>query len=88
MVELSDEIANEYDFYKKHFKGGRRKVLKFDYHVFTYINGILQQNEEYPFTENDQIEIKYHVENCGEYSTRFSAQIYLFYNSSRFWHDF
>lgn len=67
MAEQNDDVQNEVDYYNKAFKGGRRKVLKFNYHVFTYINGILQQNDSYPFTENDQIEIRYHVENCGEY---------------------
>ena len=64
MAEKSEEIQNEYDYYEKFYKG-KRKVLKFDYHVFVYVNGVLQKNETYPYQEGDQVEIRYHIEELG-----------------------
>ena len=62
MAELKpgQEEGDVFDYYENHWKGGRRMVLKYEYHVFVYINGILQQSSNYNLSETDQIEVFYH----------------------------
>ena len=65
MVEQTEDIKDEMDYYEKAWKGGRRKVLKYSYSVYVYINGVLQTNSKYNLLPQDQVEVKYHIEDEG-----------------------
>lgn len=66
MVDISDEIKDEFDYYDKAWRGGRRKVLKFEYNCFVYVNGVLQMNQELNLRESDLIEVQYHFSESGK----------------------
>lgn len=66
LVDMNDEVSNEFEYYDKIWNFGRRKVLKYEYHVFVYINGILQQNSNFDLSESDQIEVFYKFVECGK----------------------
>jgi len=65
LIQASEEIKDEFDYFTKH-TSFKNKVLKFEFHMQVYINGILQKGTGHELTKGDQIEIKYRFEDKGK----------------------
>lgn len=66
MVQMSDSCQNEYDYYTKVWKKPI-KVHKFEYNIFTYVNGILQKNSKFNWQEGDQVNLRYSFQYHGNF---------------------
>lgn len=66
LIQPSADIQHEYDFYEKVWKNKKRKLLKYTFNVFVYINGIKQTTPDYIIRPNDTIEIKYTLQREGK----------------------
>ena len=66
MVEETDELKHEYDYYKKVVKDRPRKLAKYWLNIRVYVNGVLQILPDYVLGKNDTIEIKYSLEKVGK----------------------
>ena len=65
LVEQTEEVKDEFDYFTKISKFSNR-VYKFEFHIYVYVNGILQKYPGHEITKGDQIEIKYRFEKCGK----------------------
>eukprot|EP01017_Pseudomicrothorax_dubius_P050461 TRINITY_DN9566_c0_g1_i2.p1 TRINITY_DN9566_c0_g1~~TRINITY_DN9566_c0_g1_i2.p1 ORF type:complete len:630 (-),score=137.85 TRINITY_DN9566_c0_g1_i2:37-1926(-) len=67
LFEPTAEVRDEFDYYTK-VKPFKNRVVKYDFHIYPYINGVLQQTSSFNLSEGDQVDIKYHVEKFGSTS--------------------
>jgi len=75
LIEFTDELKDEFDYYTK-FKPLKNRVVKYECIITTYINGVIQLDNNYNMTEDDQIEVSYKILNLGD------ANVLFFFKSS------
>ncbi|KAL4427251.1 hypothetical protein ABPG74_011487 [Tetrahymena malaccensis] len=65
LLKPTDDVKDEFDYYTK-YKKLTNKVLKYEYQIFPFINGVLAKSNNYSLMPGDQIEVKYKFKKIGK----------------------
>lgn len=65
LIDPTEDIKDEHDYFTKYTQLNN-KVFKFEFHIFVYVNGILQKGPGHELSRGDQIEIKYKFNGLGK----------------------
>ncbi|KRX00122.1 hypothetical protein PPERSA_10621 [Pseudocohnilembus persalinus] len=65
LIQQTNEIKDEYDYYTK-YKKFENTVYKYEFHVYPYINGVLQRSNNFNLNEYDQIDVEYKFKKLGK----------------------
>lgn len=66
LIDETESLRHEYDFYSKVWKDRPRKVFKYIFNVAVYVNGVRQTTPDYRIGPNDMVEMKYSLEKVGK----------------------
>jgi len=65
LINQTAEIKDEYDYYTKGNQM-KNKVLKFEFNIYPYINGVYQRSNNFTLSQYDQIEVYYKMAFVGK----------------------
>lgn len=66
LIKPTPDMKDEVDYYMQNDSKFKNRVIKYEYQIFPFINGVQAKSNNYSLMPGDQIEVKYKFKKIGK----------------------